>query len=120
MSHRALKRAPVPDPTGQRMQASPAGYLLRPDSQRELMKGTCPVPLVLRAKPLVLCPKDKVDSGRQVQGRTLCGKEQTEILEGCGAIARQADPVGVACAPARAEKAESDLLRTRSGKHPRR
>ena len=52
--------------------------------------------------------------------RTFYGKEQTGILDGCGATARHVDPVGRACAPARAAKAELDLLRLRSGKHPRR
>ena len=54
------------------------------------------------------------------KGRTFCGKEQTGILDGGGATARHVDPVGRACAPARAAKAELDLLRLRSGKHPRR
>ena len=54
------------------------------------------------------------------KGRTFCGKEQTGILDGCGATARHVDPVGRACAPAQAEKAELDLLRLRSGKRPRR
>jgi hypothetical protein len=67
----------------------------------------------------------EVSRGRSSQreltkGRILYGKEQTEILDGCGATARHVDPVGAACAPARAEKAELDLLRLRSGKHPRR
>jgi hypothetical protein len=55
-----------------------------------------------------------------MKGRILCGKEQTRILDGGGATARHVDPIGAACAPARAAKAEPDLLRTRSGKHPRR
>ena len=54
------------------------------------------------------------------KGRTFYGKEQAGILDGCGATARHADPVGKASAPARAVKAEPDLLRLRSGKHPRR
>jgi hypothetical protein len=55
-----------------------------------------------------------------MKGRILYGKEQTEILDGCGATAKHVDPVGEACAAARAAKAEPGLLRTRSGKHSRR